>query len=251
LQVRLASPNFNCAGPKRAPDPKPEPTMRASSLIFLVALGLFDARAAQGQQSQPRDLAFGFSAVSYLFEASDGVFTDNDEHMPGNVGFRLTKAFFGDRSWGWMLDGELYLGVANRQLLDVDMPNTIFGLHAFVGPVIALGSLQLYGTLGVNRTTVGESEIVEVPAGTVEQYLREASVSDHWTDILLLASLNSAGGDVIASIPRYSNVSAAGMFGASYDIGGSALGLRLALEYIPIFIGPARNNLRITLALAG
>ncbi len=80
---------------------------------------------------------FGFSGVTYLFEASDGVFTDAHEHLPGNFGFRLTKASFGVRSWGWMFDGKLYLGVANRQLLDVDTPNTIFGLQAFVGPVLA------------------------------------------------------------------------------------------------------------------
>jgi hypothetical protein len=65
-----------------------------------------------------------------------------------------------------MLDGELYLGVANRQLLDVDMPNTIFGLHAFVGPVVALGPIQTYAAIGLNRTTVGESEIVEVPGSS-------------------------------------------------------------------------------------
>lgn len=225
--------------------------MRASSLIATLALALSVGRPALAQQRAPRDLAFGFSGVTYLFEASDGVFTDADEHLPGTFGFRLTKGFFGGRSWGWMLDGELYLGVANRELLDVDMPNTIFGLQAFAGPVVALGSMQFYALAGVNRTTVGESEIVEVPGLVVVQYVGMGGLSDVWAGILNSLGRNAGDAHVAASIPRYSNVSPAGALGMSWDIGGAGAGLRLSLDYLPIFIGPTRNNFRFTLSLAG
>jgi len=221
--------------------------MRAWFVIAGVILYSPNPASSQG----PRDLAFGFSGVTYLFEASDGVFSDADEHLPGAFGFRLTKGFFGNRSWGWLLDGELYLGVANRQLLDVDMPNTIFGLHAFAGPVVSLGSFQFYAAGGVNRTTVGESEIIEVPANVVIVALGGDYLSQYMAAILNARLANQVGGNVIASVPRYSEVAAAGMFGASYDFGGSGLGFRFSLEYLPIFISPTRNNFRFTLSLAG
>lgn len=227
--------------------------MRRRILIGLAALGAATARPTAAQQTAPRDLAFGFSGVTYLFEAEDGVFTDADEHLPGNFGFRLTKGFFGDRRWGWMLDAELYLGVANRQLIDVDMPNTIFGLEAFAGPALALGSLQLYALGGVNRTTVGESEIVEVPGLVVIHYIGTGGLSNVWAAQLnaLAERANSTGSNVVASIPRYAEVTPAAVFGASYDFGGAGPGLRLSIDYLPVFIGPTRNNFRVTLALAG
>lgn len=225
--------------------------MRGVRRLALTALALCAAQPVLGQSSGPRDLAFGFSGVTYLIEASDGVFTDPDEHLVGNFGFRFTKAYFGDRSWGWMLDGELYLGVANRELLDVDMPNTIFGLQAFVGPVLSLGSVQAYATIGVNRTSVGSSEIVEVPGLVVIQYVGSGGLSNVWAARLNALGQSSGGANVIASIPEYSNVSAAGMFGISYDIGGSGAGLRISFDYIPIFIGPTRHNFRTTLSIAG
>jgi hypothetical protein len=176
---------------------------------------------------------------------------DPDEHLPGNFGFRFTGASFGDRSWGWMLDAELYLGVANRQLLDVDVPNTIFGMQAFAGPVLALGPLQIYATGGVNRTTVGDSKIIEVPGLVVIQYVGMGGLSDLWAAQLNALGQNAGPGGVKVSIPRYSKVSPAAVFGASYDLGGSGGGFRISLDYIPIFVGPARNNFRMTLSLAG
>lgn len=62
----------------------------------------------------------------------------------------------------------------------MDMPNTIFGLQAFGGPVVALGPLQFYATGGLNRTTVGESEIVEVPGLVVIQWVSTGGISDLW-----------------------------------------------------------------------
>ena len=225
--------------------------MRVRALIVVLALVLARAPSVRAQNPGPRDVAFGFSGVTYLFEASDGVFTDADEHLPGNFGFRLTKASFGGRSWGWMFDGELYLGVANRQLLDVDMPNTIFGLQAFVGPVLALGPVQLYATGGVNRTTVGDSKIVEVPGLVVIQYVGMGGLSDVWAAELNALGERAGSGSVKASIPRYSKVSAAGVLGISWDLGGSGAGFRLSLDYLPVFIGPTRNNFRATFSLAG
>jgi len=217
--------------------------------VAITALAVFIAQPALAQG--PRDTAFGFSGVTYLIEAQDAVFTDADEHLQGNFGFRFTKAFFGERSWGWMLDGELYLGVASRELLDVDMPNTMFGLQAFVGPVIALGSFQTYATIGVNRTTVGDSEIVEVPGLVVIQYVGSGGLSNVWAAQLNALGQAAGSSTVVASIPRYSKVAAAGMFGISYDFGGSGFGLRTSLDYIPIFIGPTRNNFRFTFSIAG
>ena len=225
--------------------------MRVRILIALSVFALRPAAPVRAQDAGPRDLAFGLSGVTYLFEASDGVFTDADEHLPGNFGFRLTKASFGGRSWGWMFDGELYLGVANRQLLDVDMPNTIFGLQAFVGPVLALGPLQIYATGGVNRTTVGDSKIVEVPGLVVIHYVGMGGLSDLWAAQLNALGQRAGSGGVKASIPRYSKVSAAGVLGISWDIGGPGAGFRFSLDYLPIFIGPTRNNFRATFSLAG
>jgi len=150
-----------------------------------------------------------------------------------------------------MLDGEVYLGVANRILIDVDMPNTIFGLHAFAGPVVAFGHFQTYATVGVNRTTVGDSEIVEVPGLVVIQYVGMGGLSDVWAGQLNALGQAAGSGDVVASIPRYSEVALAGMFGISYDFGGSGLGFRLSFDYLPIYVGPTRNNFRFTIGLSG
>ena len=228
--------------------------MRWSSLFALVALVLWTPSTALAQQPGPRGFAFGLSGVGYLFEASDGVFTDPSDHHPTNFGFRLTRAYFGGRSWGWMLDGELYLGVANRQLLDVDMPNTIFGLHAFVGPVVALGPIQTYAAIGLNRTTVGESEIVEVPGLVVIQWIGTGGVSSLWAASMnarYQAAQNAGSPTVIASVPRYSDVSPAGLLGIAYDFGGRALGFRISFDYIPVFMDPMRNNFRATLSIGG
>lgn len=226
--------------------------MRDVRRLALAASALFlTAQPGLGQSSGPRELAFGFSGVSYLIEAQDGVFTDADEHLAGNFGFRFTKASFGDRSWGWMLDGELYLGVANRELLDVDMPNTIFGLQAFAGPVLALGSFQTYATMGVNRTSVGESEIVEVPGLVVIQYIGTGGLSNVWAARLNALGQSSGGANVIASIPRYYKVAPAAMFGISYDFGGSGAGMRFSFDIIPTFIDGTRTNFRTTLSIAG
>lgn len=225
--------------------------MRRSSLVILAVLASWSPSGAVAQQPGPRGFAFGFSGVGYLVEATDGIYTDPNDHHPTNVGFRLTRASFGGRSWGWMLDAELYLGVAHRQLLDVDMPNTIFGLHAFVGPVVALGRFQTYAGVGVNRTTVGESEIVEYPTVVVVQGIANGGLSEFWVFKLDQARLAAGGGNVIASIPSYSDVSPAGLVGISYDIGGSGFGLRISFDYIPVFMDPMRNNFRATLSLAG
>ncbi len=201
----------------------------------------------------PRDLAFGFSGVTYLFEAIDQVYTDADEHLPGNVGFRLSKAWFGERRWGLMLDTELYLGVADRTLLDSSMPNTIFGLQAFLGPALAVGPVQFYALGGVNRTTVGESQIVEVPGLVVIRYIGSGGLSNVWAAHLNALAERSAGTgtNVIASIPRYEEVSPAAVFGGAFDFGGGGTGFRLSIDYLPIFIGPTRNNFRVTLSVAG
>ena len=227
--------------------------MARSSLGALALATVVVAYPVEAQRAPPRDFAFGFSGVTYLFEAEDGVFTDADEHLPGNFGFRFTKGFFGDRSWGWMLDGELYLGVANRQLIDVDMPNTIFGLQAFVGPVVALGPVQLYALGGINRTTVGESKIVEVPGLVVIQYVGTGGLSNVWASQLnsLANRAISSGSNVVASIPRYAEVTPAAVFGGSLDFGGGSTGLRLSIDYLPVFVGPTRNNFRVTFSLAG
>ncbi len=228
--------------------------MRRSSLLVLAIVASWSPSRALAQEPDPRGFAFGFSGVGYLVEATDGIYTDPNDHHPTNVGFRLTRASFGGRSWGWMIDAELYLGVANRQLLDVDMPNTIFGLHAFVGPVVALGLFQTYAGVGVNRTTVGESEIVEVPGLVVVTYIGTGGLSNLWAAQLnAMAQAAQAAGEptVIASIPSYSDVSPAGLVGISYDFGGSGAGLRISIDYIPVFMDPMRNNFRATLSLAG
>ena len=225
--------------------------MRRCTLIAVTTLALLPGTPAEAQRRAPRHVAFGFSGVTYLFEASDGVFTDADEHLPGAFGFRLSVASFGDRSWGWMLDGELYLGVANRQLLDADMPNTIVGLQGFVGPVVALGSIQLYALGGVNRTTVGESKVVEVPGLVVIRYVGTGGLSDLWAARLNALGQSSGEADVVASIPRYEEVSPAAALGMAWDIGGRGAGFRLSFDYLPVFLGPTRNNFRVTVSLAG
>jgi hypothetical protein len=220
--------------------------MRA--LITFAMLGLMMVGPREARAQAPKDLAFGFSGMSYLFESSDAVYTDPGEHLSGNFGFRLSKAFFGDRSVGWMMDTELYLGVANRFVLDVDLPNTIFGLQAFAGPVVAFGPFQTYAAVGVNRTTVGESKIVTIPGPVLVTYVAGGGISQAWYDIMeARARAANVGGDVLASVPRYQEVAAAGLLGVAYDFSI----FRLTLDYIPIFLEPVRNNYRITFAVAG
>lgn len=225
--------------------------MRVRSVIVFAGLALLAPRNAQAQRRHPRETAFGFSAITYRFEESDRVFTSPGEHLSGNVGFRFTKAYFGRGRLGWMLDTELYLGVAHRDLLGADLPNTIFGLQGFIGPVVALGPFQLYSLGGVNRTTVGKSDIINAPGYEVVQYIGSGGISTLWAQYLTALGQNAGNGDVIASVPRYSNVSPAAVFGMSWDLGGSSFGLRLSVDYIPIFMGPKRNNFEATFSLAG
>jgi len=226
--------------------------MRSTRPTIFCLLALCSVAPLAGQSTGPRELAFGFSGMTYLFEPEDAVFTDADEHLNGNFGFRLTKAWFGDRAWGVMVDTELYLGVANRLVLDVDLPNTIFGLHAYAGPVVSFGGFQTYAALGVNRTTVGESDIVEVPGPILITHVAGGGVNQAWSDIMTArARQANTGGDVLASVPRYQQVAAAGVFGLSYDFGSGSSGFRVAFDYVPIFIGPTRNNFRVTFSLAG
>lgn len=220
-----------------------------AGLVLALSLSIQPLAA---QAERPREWAFGFSGVTYLFEASDAVFTDPDEHLSGNFGFRLSKASFGDGALGWVIDTELYLGVANRFVLDVDLPNTIFGLQAFAGPALAFGPLQTYATIGVNRTTVGESKITTIPGPVVVTYVAGGGISQAWSDIMTARARNAqSGGDVLASIPRYHETHPATMIGMSYDFGSGASGVRLSFDYIGIFMSPVRNNYRITFSLAG
>ncbi len=225
--------------------------MRVWSAIVLAGLALSVGRHAQAQRRRPRDVAFGFSGVTYRFEESDRVFTSPGEHLSGNFGFRFTKAFFGRGSLGWMIDTELYLGVAHRDLLGADLPNTIFGLQGFMGPVVALGPIQLYGLGGVNRTTVGKSDIIDAPGPVVIRWVGMGGLSSSWAQALNSLGARAGNGDVIASIPRYSNVSPAAVFGMSWDVGGGGFGIRISLDYIPIFMGPKRNNFQATFSMAG
>jgi hypothetical protein len=219
------------------------------TLFPLAALVAIVAHPASAQQSGPREWAFGFSGVSYLIEPTDGAFTDPDRHRTKNFGFRLSKASFGDRRWGWLIDTEVYLGVANRMLIDVDLPNTIFGLQGFVGPVVAVGPLQLYAAGGVNRTTIGKSEIITVPGLVVITYVGTGGLSNLWAAQLnALGQSAGSGGNVEASIPRYSDVSPAGMLGFAWDVGSM---FRFSFDYIPIFMEPKRDNFRFTFSLAG
>lgn len=225
--------------------------MRSCTLLAVTILAFLPGTRTEAQRPSPREVAFGFSGVTYLFEASDGVFTDDDEHLPGAFGFRLSLASFGERSWGWMLDGELYLGVANRQLLNADMPNTIVGMQAFAGPVVALGSIQLYVLGGVNRTTVGESKVVEVPGLVVIRYVGTGGLSNVWAARLNELGQRAGSANVVASIPRYEEVAPAGVLGMAWDVGGRGMGFRLSVDYLPVFVGPTRNNFRVTFSLAG
>lgn len=220
------------------------------TILCLIALGMTPPLAAQSDG--PRDVAFGFSGMTYLFEPEDAVFTDADEHLNGNFGFRLTKAWFGDRTWGLMVDTELYLGVASRMVLDVDMPNTIFGVHAYAGPVVSFGGFQSYAAFGVNRTSVGESDIIEVPGPILITHVAGGGINQAWSDIMTARAREAnQGSNVIASVPRYYELATAGLFGLSYDFGSGSGGFRIAFDYVPIFVGPTRNNYRVTFSLAG
>lgn len=229
---------------------------RRTSIIGALTLAIVLSATAPlaAQSDRPREWAFGFSGVTYLFEASDAVFTDPDEHLSGNFGFRLSKASFGDGPLGWVIDTELYLGVANRFVIDVDLPNTIFGLQAFVGPSLAFGSVQTYGTIGVNRTTVGESKITTIPGPVVVTYVAGGGISQAWSDIMEARAREAQAqgvGEVLGSIPRYQEIHPATMIGLAWDLGGGSSGVRLSFDYIGIFMGPVRNNYRVTFSLAG
>jgi len=225
--------------------------MSKVAILTLAALLTGSQRPALAQESGPRGWAFGFSAVGYLIEETDGVFTDADEHMTPNFGFRFTKAWFGNRHFGWMLDSELYLGVAHRMLIDVDLPETIFGLQAFAGPAIAFGPFQTYAAVGVNRTTIGGSKIVEAPISSFDAWTLAGGVSETWIAIVNQLVANAGPNDVIASIPAYSDVSLAGLLGIAWDFGPRGFGGRFSIDYIPVFMSPTRNNIRFSLSLAG
>lgn len=223
--------------------------MPKATFLQFAALVVIATQPVAGEQSGPREWAFGFSGVSYLIEPTDGAFTDPDRHRTKNFGFRFSKASFGERRWGWLIDTELYLGVANRVLIDVDLPNTIFGLQGFVGPAVAVGPLQLYAAGGVNRTTIGKSEIITVPGLVVITYVGTGGLSNLWAAQLnALGQSAGSGGTVEASIPRYSDVSPAGILGFAWDVGPM---FRFSFDYIPIFLEPKRDNFRFSFSLAG
>ncbi|MCC7054266.1 MAG: hypothetical protein IT355_13450 [Gemmatimonadaceae bacterium] len=112
------------------------PTIRRVLLVCAASAAPALSLAQATREVTPRRNAFGFSYVSYAIDDDDAVFTDAQEHFTANFGFRFTRAFVRpSRALGWMIDGELFLGVIDRELLDVPLPETMLGLHAFVGPV--------------------------------------------------------------------------------------------------------------------
>lgn len=220
--------------------------------VGLLAVAVTLAPSPVSAQSSPHELALGLSRSSYLFEPGDVVYTDTEAHRKGTIGFRVTKAFFGDRSFGWLIDTELYFGRATRSVLDAELSNTIVGLRSFVGPVVSLGRLQAYGAVGLNRTTVGESDTVVIAEPAVGPYVASDEISQAWSDVVAARARDSdAGEDVSVTVPGYGETKAAGLLGASYDFGGPAGGVRLSVDYIGLFMTPVRNSLRITLSLAG
>jgi hypothetical protein len=203
------------------------------------------------RDAAPRRNAFGFSYVTYAVEDDDGVFTDASEHLTTNFGFRFSKAFVRpSRALGWMVDGELFLGVIDRELLDVPLPETMFGLHAFVGPQFRSGRLTTYVAAGINRTTVPETELVSTSRGAAIQYIGRGGLSRLWA--ATLNNLTSSGQPTVsARIEGYNKLAPAGMLGASYDVGRGPMGLRLSADYLPMFGGSVRHNVRVSLFVTG
>ncbi len=91
---------------------------------------------------------------------------------------------------------------------------------------------------------MGDSKIVEVPGLVVIRCVGTGGLSDLWAAELNALGQRAGSGSVKTSIPRYSKVSAAGVLGISRDFGGSGVGFRVSLDYLPIFIAPTRNNKR-------
>lgn len=245
--------------------------MQTTSRMFLAACAaLLPAVHASAQRETPdapvrRSSAFGFSYVTYAFDPQDGVYTDNKTHTTPNFGFRFTKGFRTQRALGWMMDGELFLGVIDRELLDVPLPETIFGLHAFVGPQYTAGRLTLSAAGGVNRTSVAATELVSSPRGSVIQYVGRGGLSRLWAATLNAAAATSKP-TVEASIPAYAKLAPAGLLGLSYDFGGggggqrvrgqraggrSGLGFRISAEVLPVFVSPVRTNFRTSISITG
>ena len=224
-------------------------------LVAAALLPLAGAAAQQGPEAAPRRSAFGFSYVTYTIEPGDGVFTDNETHATQNFGFRFNRSFRRQRSLGWMIDGELYLGVVDRELLEVPLPETLFGLHAFVGPQVSVGGLTWYAAGGVNRTSVPETELVSTSRQTAIRWVGTNGLSRLWA-AQLNAQIASGRSTVLASIPEYNKVAPAGMVGLAYDFGKSApgkrgLGFRISADFLPVFADEMRSNFRTTFSITG
>lgn len=186
--------------------------------------------------------------MTFSFQPEDGVFTDNSTPASQNFGFRFNKAFKRQKPLAWMMDGELFLGVIDGELLDVPLPETIFGLHAFVGPQYTAGHLTFCAAGGLNRTSVPATELVSKSRAPVMKYVGRGGLSRLWA--ATLNSLTSSGQSTVqASIPAYAKVAPAGMFGLAYDIGSSGPGFRLSADFLPVFADKTRNNFRSTLSI--
>lgn len=232
--------------------------MRPAKMFVLAGAVIFPAIAASAQLAQkpqqpvrPRKASFGFSYVTYAFEADDGVFSDNREHATPNFGFRFNRAFRRTQQVGWMMDGELFLGVIDRELLDVPLPETSFGLQAFTGPQISVGQFTFTAAGGVNRTSVPGTELVSSSRGAAITYVGRGGLSRLWAATLNnLTSKNTP--TVQASIPAYAKVAPAGLIGVAYDFGGKGpLGFRLSAEFLPVFVGSMRKNFRTSISITG
>ena len=232
--------------------------MRSTKMLVLCGALLFTSSAVAAQQARksqhpdrPRTGAFGFSYVTYEFVPDDGVFTDNRSHASQNFGFRFNRSFRRAQPVGWMLDGELYLSYIDRELLNVPLPETVFGLHAFVGPQITRGRFTFSAGAGVNRTSVPETELVSASRGSVITYVGRGGLSRLWAANLNALTANNQP-TVQARIPAYAKVAPAGLLGFAYDFGGKGpLGFRLSAEVLPVFASPTRANFRTSLSITG
>ena len=239
LLFGILSP-FVCAGAQQVGD---APTSRSSRTALR-------APAAVPGAVNARRAAFGFSYVSYALDDEDGVFTDNRAHTAQNFGFRVNRAFRRQQQLGWMLDGELFLGVLQRELIDVPLPETIFGLQAFAGPQLRLGRITANVAAGMNRLSIPGSELVNSPRQSVVQYVGRGGLSRLWAaNLNALTAKNQS--TVAASIPAYTKVAPAGLLGLAYDFGQKALGFRVSIEYTPVFTASTKNNVRFTFSIAG
>jgi hypothetical protein len=227
------------------------PSLHQVLLVCAAALTPALSCAQSSQPAPPRRNAFGFSYVTYAINDDDGVFTDAEAHMTANVGFRLNRSFVRpQRALGWMVDGELFLGVINRELLDVPLPETMLGLHAFVGPQLRSGRLTTYAAVGVNRTAVPETELVSTSRSSAIQYIGRGGLSRLWAAQLNALTTNGQP-TVSARIDGYNKVAPAGMIGVSYDLGRGPAGLRFSADYLPMFGGSVRHNIRTSLSFSG